>query len=123
MRCLYVEDSADNHFLIGFYLKSLPIELVCVETTDAALSTLANELFDIILLDWNLPGSITALELLHEIDKDERYSSTKIWVISAMQSIDILPKIKPFSQVGFFRKPIRKNEFLSVLTTAFPQLA
>lgn len=123
MRCLYIEDSADNHFLIGYYLKGLPIELVCVETTDAALSTLQNEFFELILLDWNLPGSITALDLLHEINKDERYSSTKIWVISAMQSIDVVPKIKEFSQVSFFRKPIRKAEFLNVLTSAYPELA
>ncbi|NCP84899.1 MAG: response regulator, partial [Bacteroidetes bacterium] len=56
MRFLYIEDSIDNHFLIDFYLKSLSIDLVCVETIEEGVQLLENQEFEGLLLDLNLPG-------------------------------------------------------------------
>lgn len=122
MRILYIEDSTDNHFLIGFYLKGLPAELDCVETTDLALVKLESEVFDLILLDWNLPGSLSSLDLLNLIRTSDKQKETKVWVISAMQNHEVVPLIKGIPLTTYFRKPIRKAEFLDFLKSEFSEL-
>ena len=121
MRFLYIEDSIDNHFLIDFYLKSLSIELVCTETIEEGIQLLESQNFEGLLLDLNLPGKYTSWELLEKLKSENKLESFRIWVISAMQNHEVLPRIKPFAGVEFLRKPIKKNEFISIIRKAFPK--
>ena len=123
MRILYIEDSADNHFLISFYLKGLDVDIDFAETTDLALSSLSKNTYDLILLDWNLPGSITSLALLKHLKSETTTENIAIWIISAMQAIEIEPQIESFSNVLLLRKPIRKAEFLKRIKESFPNLS
>ena len=121
MRFLYIEDSVDNHFLIDFYLKTLSIELVCTETIEEGIQLLESQKFEGLLLDLNLPGKYTSWELLEKLKSENKLESFRIWVISAMQNHEVLPRIKPFKGVEFLRKPIKKNEFISIIRKAFPK--
>lgn len=121
MRFLYIEDCIDNHFLIDFYLKSMNIELVCVETVEAGLEQLEHQHFDALLLDLNLPGSLTSWNLLEKLKKNNLLGTLKIWVISAMQNNEVLPRIAEFKGVEFIRKPIKRAEFIQLIKQAFPK--
>lgn len=121
MRFLYIEDSLDNHFLIDFYLKSLGIELVCTETIEEGMKLLDSTPFDAILLDLNLPGKLTSWNLLDQLKKQQLLSKIKVWVISAMQLSEVLPRIEGYEGVDFIRKPIKKAEFASLVKAAFPE--
>jgi len=121
MRFLYIEDSIDNHFLIDFYLKSLSIDLVCVETIEEGMQLLENQEFEGLLLDLNLPGKYTSWELLEMLKSENKLDSLRVWVISAMQNHEVLPKLKPYKSVDFLRKPIKKNDFVSIIRKAFPE--
>jgi len=121
MRFLYIEDSIDNHFLIDFYLKSLSIDLVCVETIEEGVQLLENQEFEGLLLDLNLPGKYTSWELLEMLKSENKLDSLRVWVISAMQNHEVLPKLKPYKSVDFLRKPIKKNDFVSIIRKAFPE--
>ncbi len=121
MRFLYIEDSIDNHFLIDFYLKSLSIDLVCVETIEEGVQLLENQEFEGLLLDLNLPGKYTSWELLEMLKSENKLDSLRVWVISAMQNHEVLPKLKPYKSVDFLRKPIKKNDFVTIIRKAFPE--
>jgi len=121
MRFLYIEDSIDNHFLIDFYLKSLSIDLVCVETIEEGMQLLENQEFEGLLLDLNLPGKYTSWELLEMLKSENKLDSLRVWVISAMQNHEVLPKLKPYKSVDFLRKPIKKNDFVTIIRKAFPE--
>jgi len=121
MRFLYIEDSIDNHFLIDFYLKSLSIDLVCVETIEEGVQLLENQEFEGLLLDLNLPGKYTSWELLEMLKSENKLDSLRVWVISAMQNHEVLPKLKPYKSVYFLRKPIKKNDFVTIIRKAFPE--
>ena len=60
------------------------------------------------------------LQTLQPLEKN-KLETFRIWVISAMQNHEVLPRIKPFKGVEFLRKPIKKNEFISIIRKAFPQ--
>lgn len=112
LNCIYIEDNLDNHFLFEMYIKGLDINMTYVETTDSAMNMLEDHHFDLILLDLNLPGSKTPWEVIDYILADDRYSASHIWLISAMQDAEVIPKIGGRERVRFMRKPIRKKAFV-----------
>jgi response regulator RpfG family c-di-GMP phosphodiesterase len=121
MRFLYIEDSVDNHFLIDFYLKSLSVDLVCIETIEDGMKLLDSEHFDGLFLDLNLPGKYTSWQLLEKLKVEKRLETLKIWVITAMQNHEVMPRIAAYKGVEFVRKPIKKTDFLKMIKEAFPE--
>jgi CheY-like chemotaxis protein len=118
IECLYIEDNIDNHFLIGFYGKDL-LNIQFAETTDAALTLIHNQSFDLIIIDLNLPGSYTSWEIIEKIERHYNIPP-QIWILSAMQKHEIQHKLQQHPEVSFITKPIRKQEFVDKLKTTFP---
>lgn len=118
IKCLYIEDNIDNHFLIGFYGKEF-LELQFAETTDAALAAIEKQAFDLIIVDLNLPGSYTSWEIIEKIEAQYEHPP-KIWILSAMQKHEIQHRLQNHPEISFITKPIRKNEFVNKLKSTFP---
>lgn len=55
-RILVVEDNPDNSLLVTWILEDEGYQVTCVESGEACLATLSNEVFDLILMDISLPG-------------------------------------------------------------------
>ncbi len=82
-RLLIVEDEQDLQQLIIISLNKLDIEIVSAYTTDEAVRLLDTETFDSVILDIQLPGSITGYQLYDYLRKGKKYPSHKIILITA----------------------------------------
>lgn len=86
-RVLVVEDNAVNQLLVGRQLAKLGHECEIVGVASVALDLLtdADHGFDIVLMDWQLPG-IDGLEATRRIRAIERGSSRHIPIVALTAS-------------------------------------
>ncbi|TNE70270.1 response regulator [bacterium] len=117
LSCLYIEDNIDNHFLFEFYVKGL-MNLTCVENTDKAVAALKDNSYDLVLIDLNLPGSLTSWEVIDFI-KSSSQEVPKIWMLSAMQQREIQEQLDHYPEVFYLMKPVRKADFVAKVKETF----
>lgn len=78
-KILIIEDVQEMGELIRLYLEKEGAQTVLCETAEAGLAALAAELFDLVILDINLPG-IDGFEFLHRLRKG---SEVPVIIVSA----------------------------------------
>ncbi|WPB57791.1 ATP-binding protein [Xylophilus sp. GOD-11R] len=73
LRILHLEDSPTDHALVRMTLQRAgrPFSLRHVETLDGLLSALRTEVFDVVIVDYNLPG-FTAIDAWNALGTDQR---------------------------------------------------
>jgi DNA-binding response OmpR family regulator len=83
-RILVVEDEKDIGELICLHLRREGHELELVENGEDALNLLNENLFDLVVLDWMLPG-LSGLELCKKIrmNRDSKSSAVPIFMVTA----------------------------------------
>jgi two-component system, OmpR family, phosphate regulon response regulator PhoB len=85
VRVLVVEDEKDIADLIGLHLKREGHAVTTVENGEEAIGLLSNaatEPFDLLILDWMLPG-LSGLELCKKIRSESQGSSVPILMVTA----------------------------------------
>ncbi|MGL4604960.1 MAG: ATP-binding protein, partial [Iodobacter sp.] len=116
---LYVEDNPANLMLIEDLLSRRPnINLLTARDGHSGIATARSQQPELILMDINLPG-INGLEALNILAQDPLTAHIPVIALSA----NAIPRdIEKGLQAGFFRyltKPIKVNEFMTALDTAF----
>lgn len=104
-RILVVDDSAET---CGLLTKFLLRERHSVETAHdgrSALELLAASDFDLILLDFMMPG-LTGFEVLQRIKQDERLRHTPVIMISALDSVDDMVPCIERGADDYLTKPV-----------------
>lgn len=82
---LVIEDEQDIRDLISFQLKSEGLGVTAVESADRAISYLGNgKPFDLILVDWMLPGSMNGHDLIKRLRSLSEYKETPIIMVTAL---------------------------------------
>ncbi|MBB1487441.1 ATP-binding response regulator [Oceanospirillum sediminis] len=110
-RTLYVEDNAANRLLVEKIFSKRPDDsLITVGTPEAGLKVLAEQAFDLILLDINLPG-MTGFELLSEIHAHDLSHSATIVAISANAMPSDIDKGISAGFSAYLTKPLNIPEF------------
>jgi CheY-like chemotaxis protein len=70
MRALIVDDTADIRFMVGFQLKMEGLSFEEAESGEAALERCAAEEFDLVVLDFRMPG-LNGLEVARRLLGDK----------------------------------------------------
>lgn len=82
---LVIEDEQDIRDLISFQLKSEGLGVTAVESADRAISYLGTgKPFDLILVDWMLPGSMNGHDLIKRLRSLNEYKETPIIMVTAL---------------------------------------
>ncbi len=82
---LIVDDDPDQVTLFSLMLRHLPCQLLTAADGYQALDLIQHEKPDVVLLDLALPG-INGLDVLRTVRADQRFSDTKVIIITAALS-------------------------------------
>jgi two-component system phosphate regulon response regulator PhoB len=81
-RVLLVDDERDIREVVGAMLDAVGLSVEAATSSEEALERLRASAFDLLLLDWNLPG-MTGLELCRLIRKDVRLATLPVLFLTA----------------------------------------
>lgn len=112
-KILIVDDSDANLDLLkGLLQKNKTYKVASAKDGKSALTKIRSQKFDIILLDYVMPG-MNGLEVCAEIKKDKNNSDTPVIFLTADHSEEILAQAFDAGAVDFIKKPFGKIELMS----------
>lgn len=115
---LIVDDEDDILSLLERFLKNYDVKVVKANNGDQALFKLENEKFDLVFLDYKMPG-IDGLSVLESMrNKSKMNSATPVVIVSGYLDKEVIPKFAPYKISGAITKPIEKDKF-ELLTNKF----
>lgn len=89
IRILILEDEQDIRDLMSFQLKSEGHHVTAVDNADKAIAALERgEKFDLLLVDWMLPGTLSGLEFTRKLRAQKAYQDTPIIMVTALTQPD-----------------------------------
>jgi two-component system chemotaxis response regulator CheY len=118
-RVLVVEDSPAMRQLMGMALKRLQVDVVEAADGLAALKLLAQEKFDLIFVDLNMPV-LDGMKLIKRVREDANLAATKICVVTTESAKTTEEQARMLGAEFFLRKPIHRRDVEHVLAEAFP---
>ncbi|MDP2036505.1 MAG: ATP-binding protein, partial [Ignavibacteria bacterium] len=119
-KVLYIDDDPLSLDVVGRYL-SHEFSVECVSRVPQFLEKLKEDTFDCILMDINLGGEISGINLITEVKQIEKYYNTPVVAITAyaLKSDEELILSKGFSH--YISKPFEKNYILNLLKRIFAE--
>lgn len=112
-KILVVDDDASNLEAFLELLTDRTFEVIYAPNGERALSLARNELPDLIIMDWEMPG-MDGIEVLQELKKSEATQEIPtIIATGVMISSENLKKAFDAGAVDFLRKPVNPIEFKS----------
>lgn len=111
-RVLVVEDDTDIGDLMRLALSRSLIDATLITSGEEALTRLATESFDLILLDIALPG-ISGLELCRQLKADPQLQDIPVIFVSGQASPENKQEAERLGAVEFIEKPVTLLRFLS----------
>lgn len=79
------------------------------------------EKYDLILLDHNLEGGFTGLQILYDLDRDyglRDYGQGRVVVITAATDMNIVPEYTRLGAIGYLIKPVSQPQFNATIIQA-----
>ncbi len=115
LRVLAAEDNAGNRHVLRALLEPLPVTLTVVENGQQALTALAAESFDMVLMDANMPvmDGLSALRALRGAG-----STIPVWMLTANVYEEDVARYRAAGADGVVRKPIALEELFAALAEA-----
>ncbi|WP_130470535.1 PAS domain-containing hybrid sensor histidine kinase/response regulator [Candidatus Magnetaquicoccus inordinatus] len=117
LRILLAEDSSENQLLVQLFLKNSPHELVIVSDGAEAVSAIAQQQFDLLITDIQMPlmDGYTAVRLLRQREQELSLPPLPIVALSAHASQDKREESFAAGCNEHMCKPIKKRELLQLL--------
>lgn len=110
---LMVDDNKDMCRLIKDVLGEKDFTVWIADNSDDGFRLFQNNAFDIMIVDYTLPGSMNGLELMKAALK--RQSSIKILLISAGCSDNVKKSALEMGACGFLAKPFNLMQLAGIL--------
>jgi two-component system phosphate regulon response regulator PhoB len=108
-RLLLVDDDADIREVVGAMLEAVGLVVDVAESAEEALERVRREPFDLLVLDWSLPG-MSGLELCRTVRGEPEIAGTPILFLSAhVSSRDIVDAFASGAD-DYVAKPFRAPE-------------
>lgn len=113
MRIAYVEDNAINLALVERVTRMLQHEVVNYEEGEEALVALSNQTFDLILMDIELAGALSGLEVVTQLR--QAGMTTPIVALTAYAMAGDRERILKVGCNEYLPKPIPIAQFIELL--------
>jgi PAS domain S-box-containing protein len=116
-RILVVDDTEDNRFLLLTYLKKYPFDVVQAENGKEAVDRFAEEPFDMILMDIQMPimDGYAATQRIRQMERDNKTTPIPIIAVSANAMAEDIRKSLDAGCTEHVTKPIKKSVLLEMI--------
>jgi two-component system phosphate regulon response regulator PhoB len=108
-RVLLVDDDPDIRDVVGAMLEAVGLIVEPATTAEAALERAREQHFDLLVLDWSLPG-MTGLELCRKIRAEPALSTTPVLFLTAHSSSKDIVDAFASGADDYVAKPFRAPE-------------
>lgn len=108
-RVLVVDDDRDIREVVGAMLDSVGLEVQTATCAEEALERVHREAYDLLVLDWNLPG-MTGIELCRTVRKDARLRAIPVLFLTAHASSSDVVEAFASGADDYVVKPFRAPE-------------
>ncbi len=116
-RVLVVDDEVDFLETIVKRLQKRKIDTEGVTTGEAAIETLNEKLFDVVLLDVKMPGGMDGIETLREIKKIQPL--VEVILLTGHASVETSIEGMKLGAFDYLLKPMKFEELLIKMASAF----
>lgn len=120
-RILVVDDEIDFLETIVNRLKKRKLDAVGVESGEAALALLDQQLFDVVILDIKMPGGMDGIEVLREIKKMQPL--VEVILLTGHASVETSIEGMKLGAFDYLLKPMKFDELLEKMAAAFRKKA
>lgn len=116
-RILVVDDTEDNRFLLLTYLKKYPFDVVQAENGLEAVEKFAEEPFDLILMDIQMPimDGYAATQKIRQMERDKNTPPIPIIAVSANAMAEDIRKSLDAGCTEHVTKPIKKSVLIEMI--------
>ena len=121
-RILLVEDNPVNQLVAKGMLSKLGCEVVIAAHGGEALSLLEDDLFDLVLMDCNMPV-MDGYETSRQIRQSSRWSELPIVALTANAMPEERERCRSAGMNDYLAKPFRREELAALLDTWVPPKA
>jgi two-component system chemotaxis response regulator CheY len=121
-KILIVEDSPAMRHLLAMAVRRLQAEVSEAADGLAALKLLAQQRFDLLFVDLNMP-ILDGMKLIKRVREDEHLRDAKICVVTTESARATEDQARSLGADFFLRKPIHRRDVEGVLAEAFPGAA
>jgi DNA-binding response OmpR family regulator len=111
-KILLIDDSPTLRKLLRFYLKKKGYLVNEANNGEAGLQAIAREMFDLIILDMNMPVK-SGLEVLETLKKDRQDFSVPILILSANKEEESKAAGIAFGASYYLTKPFKPPEVIA----------
>jgi two-component system phosphate regulon response regulator PhoB len=108
-RVLLVDDDRDIREVVGAMLDAVGLAVEGATSAEEALERVRRSSFDLVVLDWNLPG-MTGIELCRLIRKDDKLSTLPVLFLTAHASSSDIVEAFASGADDYVVKPFRAPE-------------
>lgn len=119
LRILAVEDNPDTQLLLKYLLKS-QFDIEVRQEVDAAIELVAEQQFDLLLLDINLGEERTGIHLLQQIRQQSGYEETPALALTAYAMPGDKERFAENGFDGYVSKPFTRKDLLEAIQAAIP---
>ena len=113
-KILSVDDSPSVRKLVEFTLKSKGFQVASAEDGLAALEIMANEQFDAIVLDINMPR-MNGLEFLEKMKSNDAYASIPVIMLTTEGQEEDQDKALDLGATAYIVKPFKPTLLLRIV--------
>jgi len=113
-KILSVDDSPSVRKLVEFTLKSKGFQVASAQDGVAALEIMANEKFDAIVLDINMPR-MNGLEFLEKVKSNDVYASIPVIMLTTEGQEEDQDKAMDLGAIAYIVKPFKPSLLLRIV--------
>ena len=113
-KVLTVDDSPSVRKMVEFSLKAKGYVMGAAGDGQEALEVMANDPFDAIILDVNMPR-MNGLEFLEKVKSDENYSSIPVIMLTTEGQDEDRDKAMALGATAYIVKPFKPSQLLDLL--------
>lgn len=110
-KILVIQDSPSVSMMMKFRLEGANFSVDTAETGEEGLDKAKAGEYDLILLDYNLPG-INGAEVCHELKDKENTSAVPVVIVSASEEPVISELVTKAHADGYITMPFEGEEFI-----------
>ncbi|NCC50995.1 MAG: response regulator [Spartobacteria bacterium] len=122
MKMLTVDDSAMMRKIIADAGEVIGFECMGAGTGEEALSLLEQQehKFDLILLDWNMPG-MSGIEVLRKLKADERWKDIPVMMVTTDSEREKIIEAIQVGATNYLAKPFAPEDLISKMMQSVGQ--